>query len=42
MKKINVGVIGLGVGRQHAISYRNNPFVDKIYISDFNKILGKK
>lgn len=33
---INVGVVGLGVGEQHAITLLGHPFVDKVFIWDQN------
>ena len=41
-KKIDVAVIGLGVGRWHLQTYINSKFINKIYICDFNKYLEKK
>lgn len=41
-KKIEVAVIGLGVGRWHLQTYKNSKYISKIYICDFNKKLEKK
>ncbi len=41
-KKIEVGVIGLGVGRWHLQTYKDSKYVKKIHICDFNKNLEKK
>ena len=41
-KKIEVGVIGLGVGRWHLQTYKDSKYVKKIYICDFKKNLEKK
>ena len=35
--QINVGVIGLGVGEQHLISYIKSKLVNKIFVYDFKK-----
>ena len=37
MKKLNVGIIGLGVGEQHLVGFLNSPFVGSISICDFDK-----
>ena len=37
MRKLNVGVIGLGVGRQHALAYRSSGMVDDIYLCDVDQ-----
>lgn len=38
MKKLKVGVIGVGVqGEKHIITYKENPFVEKIAIADINE-----
>ena len=36
MQKINVRVIGLGIGEQHLIGYIQSKYVDKIYVFDFD------
>jgi len=36
VKKIDVGVIGLGVGEQHLIGYLNSKYVDNVHIYDFD------
>ncbi|WP_440924519.1 Gfo/Idh/MocA family protein [Candidatus Pelagibacter sp.] len=37
IKKINVGVIGLGVGNKHLVSLKKNKSINKIKIYDFNQ-----
>lgn len=37
MNKVNIGIIGLGIGEQHLIGYKKSKFVDSISICDFNK-----
>ena len=37
MKKIDVGIIGLGVGRWHLETYMKSNYINNIYISDLNK-----
>jgi len=41
-KKINIGVIGLGVGEQHVIAYLKSKLVNKIFVYDFDKAKQKK
>ena len=41
-EKIEVAVVGLGVGRWHLQTYKDSKYVKKIYICDFNKNLEKK
>ena len=35
-KKLKAGVIGFGVGREHAKAYRDSPFCDLVSICDFS------
>ena len=42
MKKIDIGIIGLGVGRWHLETYMKSNYVNNIYISDLNKNIDKK
>ncbi len=42
MKKIDIGIIGLGVGRWHLETYMKSNYVNNIYISDLNKNTEKK
>ena len=41
MKKLGIGVVGLGVGEQLAITFKSNPNCDLLYVNDidFNKSL---
>ena len=36
IKKINVAVLGLGVGERHVQTLKKNKFVSKIYVFDLN------
>ena len=40
-QKINVGVIGLGVGEQHVIAYLKSRVVNKIFVYDFDNVKQK-
>ena len=42
MKKIDVAVVGLGVGYWHLQTYLKSRFINKIFICDLNKNLEKK
>jgi predicted dehydrogenase len=37
MKKLKVGVIGLGVGEQHVLSYQSHPDCEVVALCDFSK-----
>ena len=36
-KKLEVAIVGLGVGEQHLIGFQNSSFINNIYIFDKNK-----
>ena len=42
MKKINVAIIGLGVGEKHLVAYNKSKYLNKVSVIDFNKKKMKK
>ena len=42
MKKINVAIIGLGVGEKHLVAYNKSKYLNRISVIDFNKKKMKK